>query len=88
MLGEGNLIFDCTGSRDNYFGSASRQNDPKFLVILSFSVSTSKNKNVYHRVTETCAIMSTQVLYETNHSVLRFNNIKCTTNLCFLCILL
>ena len=31
MLGEGNLIFDCTGSRDNYFESAGRQNDnPKF----------------------------------------------------------
>ena len=32
-LGEGNLIFCCTDSRENYFGSVGRQNnnnDPKF----------------------------------------------------------
>ena len=26
-LGEGNLIFGCTGSRGNYFGSIGRQNN-------------------------------------------------------------
>ena len=28
----------------------------------------SKNKNIYHRVKETCAIMLTQVIYETDYS--------------------
>ena len=39
----------------------------KILIILSFSISTSKNKNTNHRVKEFCAIMSIQVTYETNH---------------------
>ena len=31
FLGEGNLIFWCTDSRENYFGSVGRQNNnPKF----------------------------------------------------------
>ena len=34
LKGEGNLIFCCTGSRENYFGSVGRQNNnntnPKF----------------------------------------------------------
>ena len=33
--------------------------------ILSFRFSTSKNKTIDHGVKETCAIMSTQVTYET-----------------------
>ena len=31
LIGKGNLIFCCTGSRENYFGSVSQQNNnPKF----------------------------------------------------------
>ena len=37
------------------------------MIILSFQVGTSKNKNIDHRVKKTCAIMSTQVRYETDH---------------------
>ena len=33
--------------------------------ILSFRFGTSKNKTIDHGVKETCAIMSTQVTYET-----------------------
>ena len=39
----------------------------KIIIILSFRISTSKNKNADHRVKETCAIRSIQVTYETNH---------------------
>ena len=42
------------------------------LVILSFRIDTSKNKNNDYRVKETCTIMSTQFTYETDHlSLLR-----------------
>ena len=36
------------------------------IIILSFTFGTSKNKNIDHRVKETCAIISTQVTYETD----------------------
>ena len=36
----------------------------KILIMISFRVGISKNKNIDHRVKETCAIMSTQVAYE------------------------
>ena len=39
-----------------------------FIIILSFRVGISKNKNIDHGVKETCAIMSTQVTYETGHT--------------------
>ena len=39
----------------------------KIIIILSFWVGTSKNKNIDHRVKETCAIMSTQVTCQTDH---------------------
>ena len=52
------------GSRENYFGSVSRQNNDN---ILSFRVGTSKNKKTDHRGKETCAILSTQVTYEIDH---------------------
>ena len=42
------------------------------IIILSFRVGTSKNKNIDHRVKETYAIMSTQVTYEVDYiSLLR-----------------
>ena len=41
------------------------------LIILSFRVDTSKNKNIDHGGKETCVIMSTQVKYETYHISLR-----------------
>ena len=34
------------------------------IIILSFRVGISKNKNIDHRSKETCTIMSTQVTYE------------------------
>ena len=37
------------------------------LIILSFGVGTSKNKNINHGVKETCAIMSTQLTCEIDH---------------------
>ena len=63
-LGEGNLIFCCTGSRENYFWSVGRQN---IIIILSFRVDTSKNKNIDHEAKDTCAIKSTQNRYQINH---------------------
>ena len=42
----------------------------KIIITLSFGVDTSKNKNIDHGVKETCAIMSTQVTYETDHITL------------------
>ena len=56
-------MFCCTGSRKNYFRSVGRQNINNH--ILNFMVGTSKNKNIDHRVKETCVIMSIQVIYET-----------------------
>ena len=37
------------------------------IIIPSFRIGISKNKNIIYEVKETCAIMSTQVTYETNH---------------------
>ena len=37
------------------------------IIFLSFTVGTSKNKNIHDGVKETCAIMSTQVTYEIDH---------------------
>ena len=49
------------------------------IIILSFRVGTSKNKNIENRVKENCAIMSTQVTYETDQIFTPwFNNVKCT----------
>ena len=40
LLGEGNLIFCCTGSRENYFGLVcwKNNNNPKF-----------QRRHIYHR---------------------------------------
>ena len=54
----------------------------KIIITLSFGVDTSKNKNIDHGVKETCAIMSTQVTYETDH-ITYSNIIKCTKFLFF-----
>ena len=43
------------GSRENCFGSVGRQNI------------NNNHKNIDHRVTETCSIISTQVTYEIDH---------------------
>ena len=49
----------------------------------------SKNKGIDHWVKETCAIMSTQVTYETDHiSVLCHPIMSSTVNFCLLWILL
>ena len=37
------------------------------IITLSFKAGASKNKNIDHGVKVTCAIMSTQVTYETDH---------------------
>ena len=59
------------------------------IIILSFRVSTSKNKNADHRVEETCAIWSIQVTYETDQiSLLRDSTMSNALNFCFLSILL
>ena len=39
----------------------------EIIIIVSFRVGTSKNKNIGHRIKETCAIMSIQVTYEIDH---------------------
>ena len=39
-------------------------------IVLGYRVDISKNNNIGHRVTETCAIVSAQVKYENNHSSL------------------
>ena len=53
IYGEVNLIFCCTGSRENYFRTFGRQNNnnPKFRV------SASKN-NIGHRGKDTCAMFA------------------------------
>ena len=42
-LGEGNLMFCCTGSRENFFGSVGRSVG-KMIMILNLRVGKSKNK--------------------------------------------
>ena len=39
------------------------------IIIVSFRVHISKNKNIDHRAKETCAIMSTQGMYEIDLSL-------------------
>ena len=53
----------------------------KIIIILSFRVGISKNKNIDHRVKETCAIVSTQTTSTSLYSW--FNNVKCTKFLFF-----
>ena len=55
------------------------------IIILSFRVSTSENKNIDHGVKETWAIISTQVTYETEHMSLLFDSaVSGAPNFCFL----
>ena len=53
-------------SQENYFRWVSQQNNNNNNNP-SLRIGTSKNKNIDHWVKETCAIMSTQVAYETDH---------------------
>ena len=72
-------------SWENYVGSISRQNNNNS----KSWVGISKNKNIDHRVKETCTIMSTQIAYEIHHiSVLCHSTMSGALNFCFLCILL
>ena len=58
------------------------------IIILSFRVGSSKNKNADHRVKETDAIMSIQVTHETDLiSLLRDSAMSNPLNDCFSCIL-
>ena len=60
----------------------------KIILILSFRVNISKNKNFHQKVKETGAIMSTKVTYEINLISLPWDStISCALNFCFLCIL-
>ena len=60
----------------------------KIILILSFRVNISKNKNFHQKVKETGAIMSTKVTYEINLiSLLWDSTISSALNFCFLCIL-
>ena len=52
------------------------------IIMLSFRVGTSKNKNVDHRVKETYAVMSTQVTCEVNHVSTRDSTMSNALNLC------
>ena len=59
------------------------------MIMLSFRVGTSKNKNTDDRVKETCATVSIQFTYETDHiSLLGDSTMSNALNICFLCILL
>ena len=62
QLREGNLIFVVQAVGRIISGRSVGK-----IIILSFRVSTSKNKNADHWVKEICAIRSIQVIYETNH---------------------
>ena len=83
-------MFCCTGSRENYIGSVGRSVGKVIIIIIvSVRVGISKNKNIDHRVKETCAIVLTQVTSETDHiSVLCHSTMSGALNFCFLCILL
>ena len=55
------------------------------IIILSFRVDTSKNKNIDHVVNETCDIRSTQVTYEIDHiSLLQGSTISSGLIFCFM----
>ena len=64
-------MFCCTGS----WRIISGQLVGKIIMIPSFRVDTSKNKNIDHQVKETCADVSTQVTYETNYISLLHDSI-------------
>ena len=54
------------------------------VIILSFRVGTSKNKNIDYQLKETCVIMSTQVTYETDlNSLLCDSTMSSAPNFCF-----
>ena len=55
------------------------------IIIPSFRVGTSKNKNIDHGVKETCAIMSTQVACESDHISFTSDSAM-SSALIFLCI--
>ena len=58
------------------------------IIILSFWVCTSKNKNIDLQVKETCAIMSAKVTCETPHLFTHDSDLTMSSALkfCFLCI--
>ena len=88
LKGEGNLIFYCIGSWENFFWVGwSVQKIIIIIIILSFRVGISKN--IDHQVKETCAIVLTQVTYETDHiSLICDSTVSSAANFCCLCILL
>ena len=54
------------------------------MIILSFRIGTSKNKNIEHGVKETCPIISTQVTYKIDHvSLLQDSTISRALNFKF-----
>ena len=54
------------------------------MIILSFRIGTSKDKNIEHGVKETCPIMSTQVTYKIDHvSLLQDSTISSALNFKF-----
>ena len=69
-LSKGNLIFCCTGSRENFLGWSLGK--IIITIILSFRVGISKNKIIDDRIKETWNIMSTQLF------ALWFNDVKGT----------
>ena len=59
------------------------------IIILSLRVGTSKNKNIDHRVEETCAFMSTESTYETDRiSLICDSAMSSALNFGCLCVLL
>ena len=66
-----------------------RQLAKRIIIILSFRVSISKNKNIFHWHKETCAILSKQLTYETKHiSLLRSSTMSSKLHFCLLRIFL
>ena len=58
----------------------SGRSDGKIVIILSFWIGTSKNKNIDHRSKEACAIMTRQVTYETDYI-----SLLCVIQWCWVC---
>ena len=78
---QGNLIFVVRALGGIILG---RLVGKIIIRILSFRISISKNINIDHGVTQTCAIMSPQVTYETNHIfVLCYSTILNSINFLF-----
>ena len=76
VLGKGNLLFCCPCIWENYFGY--------FYLMFQFQGRQSENKNTDHWVKETCATMSVQVTYETDHiSLLCDSTVSNVLNFCF-----